>query len=180
MDRSLKSPRIESVPILRGATRCELQRAVELGADGVSDAVTAILRIASQPGVSDLHLTPSDHALQLSLRVDGVLQEVIRLPAALSPNFVGRLKVLAQLLTYETACPQEGRIALPGEDVEFRIATFPTIFGEKVAIRTLRTRGPETISLAQLGFAGGIVDQLIPSLQERNGLILIVGAGRCR
>ena len=91
--------------------------------------------------------------LELRFRIDGVLQAIAQLPAKGSPNIVARLKVLADLLTYRTDVPQEGRIrGTPGE-VEMRVSTFPTLFGEKAVVRMFAEPG-RFLRLDDLGLPG--------------------------
>ena len=114
------------------------------------------LAAAQAAGASDVHFLPGALGLQLTWRLDGVLQPVALLPAKVAPNIVARLKVLAELLTYRTDVPQEGRIrGVPGE-VEMRVSTFPTLFGEKAVVRMfagpgrfLAPRRPGTARLGQ-------------------------------
>ena len=74
------------------------------------EAVAALLRRAKDLGASDLHLDPSEDGVVVRVRADGVLETIDRLPAALGPHLVGRLKALSGLLAYRTDVPQEGRI----------------------------------------------------------------------
>src|SRR5436190_18074514 len=99
------------------------------------ELVDLLLAEARGAGASDVHLTPTAEGLEARWRIDGVLQPIATLPSALAPNVVARLKVVADLLTYRNDVPQEGRIrAAPGE-VEMRVSTFPTLFGEKAVVR---------------------------------------------
>ena len=100
-----------------------------------SEAVRRILAFASRQGASDLHFQPTASGLALKIRLDGVLQPAGLFPQAVAPNLVARLKVLAELLTYRTDVPQEGRIRVPDGDVEMRVSTFPTLYGERAVVR---------------------------------------------
>ena len=100
-----------------------------------TEVVDQVLTAARAAGASDVHLQPAADGLQLRLRIDGVLVRVISLPAALAANIVARLKVQARLLTYQTDRPQEGRIPTPDDDVEMRVSTFPTLYGERAVVR---------------------------------------------
>src|SRR5271154_2977097 len=115
-----------------------------------TDVVEKALADAQASGASDVHFQPGGDGLELRWRIDGVLQPVALLPAKVAPNIVARLKVLSELLTYRTDIPQEGRIrAVPGE-VEMRVSTFPTLFGEKAVVRLFA--GPGLfLRLADLG-----------------------------
>src|SRR5690349_11167595 len=101
----------------------------------VSRLVDAILASARGAGASDIHLLPGEDGLAMSWRVDGVLHPVDLLPRSITPNIVARFKVLAQLLTYQSDIPQEGRIHRVDGDAETRVSTFPTLFGEKCVVR---------------------------------------------
>src|SRR5438309_1981730 len=88
-------------------------------------------------GASDLHVEPDAGEVRVRARRDGVLVPMESLPADVGPRIVGRLKALADLLAYRTDVPQEGRIAAErsGVGVEIRVATYPTLFGERAALR---------------------------------------------
>ena len=106
-----------------------------------TDVVERALAEAQAAGASDVHFQPGGDGLELRWRIDGVLQPVALLPAKVAPNVVARLKVLSELLTYRTDVPQEGRIrGVPGE-VEMRVSTFPTLFGEKAVVRMFAAPG---------------------------------------
>jgi type II secretory ATPase GspE/PulE/Tfp pilus assembly ATPase PilB-like protein len=123
---------------------------------------------------SDIHLLPVAEGLEVHYRIDGVLQLAGVLPAALTQNMVGRLKVLADMITYRTDIPQEGRIrGLPGE-VEMRVSTFPTYFGEKAVIRVFGGKG-EYLRLDDLGLPEEIRRTLAEQLFETSGAILFSG-----
>jgi type II secretory ATPase GspE/PulE/Tfp pilus assembly ATPase PilB-like protein len=136
--------------------------------------VDAILTGARNAGASDVHLLPGEDGLAMSWRVDGVLHPIDLLPRNLAPNVVARLKVLAQLLTYQTDVPQEGRIHLVEGDAETRVSTFPTLFGEKCVIR-LFAGSNRFRYLDDLGFTPELALALKTMLERRGGVILITG-----
>lgn len=123
---------------------------------------------------SDLHLQPTAEGLDVRWRIDGVLQHVALLPERASPNVVARLKVLADLLTYRTDVPQEGRIRGGESGVEVRISTFPTLYGEKAVVRLFADRGRYE-TLDALGFDAEILARLRRLLLETSGVILVTG-----
>ncbi len=148
---------------------------------GVSEApgevpqlVDAILQAAQAAGASDVHLVPSAEALVMHWRIDGVLQPVDRLPRGIASNIAARLKVLADLLTYRTEVPQEGRIRRDEGAVEMRVSTFPTLYGEKVVVRLFVGSG-EYRRLDHLGLPEDIAGPLRPLLTARGGLLLVTG-----
>ena len=125
-------------------------------------------------GASDLHLQPTADGLELRFRIDGVLQPVGRIPAAVAGNVTARLKVLAELLTYRTDVPQEGRIRRPQDDVEMRVSSFPTLFGERIVVRFFA--GAQRYQrLDDLGLPADVSAPLRQLLNETSGAILVTG-----
>ncbi len=139
-----------------------------------TDAVDAILRSARLAGASDVHLQPSLSGMDARWRVDGVLHPAATLPAELSPNVIARLKVLAGLLTYRTDTPQEGRIRLGAGNLEMRVSTFPTLYGEKAVVRLFAETGRYR-RLADLGLPGEVESTLARLLSETSGMIILAG-----
>jgi len=139
----------------------------------VPELVEALLAAFTQPGVSDLYVEPTAAAGLLRWRVDGVLHPLAEFPRALVPNVVARLKVLARLLTYEHALPQEGRLALPRG--EARVSTFPTIFGERVVLRSLGDGSAGPRPLDELALPEPVERALARHATARQGLVLVTG-----
>src|SRR5262249_52951046 len=130
--------------------RSDLQALVAGSPQYATEAVERILAEARAAGASDVHFQPGEDGLEVRWRLDGVLHQAALLPAAVAPNVVARLKVLAELLTYRTDLPQEGRIkAAPGA-LEMRLSTFPTLHGEKAVVRLFAASGVY-LRLADLG-----------------------------
>jgi type II secretory ATPase GspE/PulE/Tfp pilus assembly ATPase PilB-like protein len=141
--------------------------------------VDALLAASAAAGASDLHLLPTERGLDVRWRIDGVLQPVGVVPREMASNIVTRIKVLARLLTYQTTVPQEGRIALARGDVEVRVSTFPTLFGEKVVARNLPT-GPQALGrLDELGLPPDAVSALRRAVVQTSGAVLIAGPAGC-
>jgi type II secretory ATPase GspE/PulE/Tfp pilus assembly ATPase PilB-like protein len=139
-----------------------------------TEVVERTLAAAADAGASDIHFLPGAGGLELTWRLDGVLQSVALLPGKVAPNIVARLKVLAELLTYRTDVPQEGRLrGLPGE-LEMRVSTFPTLFGEKAVVRMFARPG-RFLGLADLGLPGAVKDELSRFLGETSGAIVLAG-----
>ncbi len=138
--------------------------------------VTEILAASRAARATDIHLVPAADALEMHWRIDGVLQRIGTFPAALSPRVVARLKVLAQLLTYRTDVPQEGRVHNPAQSPadEVRISTFPTLFGEKAVVRLFAGPG-KFQKLDELGLPAEVLENLRRSLEETGGVILLTG-----
>lgn len=136
--------------------------------------VEAVLTAARNRGASDLHLLPTPEGLEVKWRLDGVLVPIGTFPSGVSANIVARLKVLADLLTYRTDTPQEGRIRSPETAVEMRASTFPTLYGEKAVVR-LFTSSSRFLQLADLHLGDDVELGLGRLLRETSGAILVVG-----
>lgn len=141
-------------------------------------AVDLLLSTAHGWKASDLHLIPSESSKQLqsAFRINGVLQPGPVIP--MGANVVSRLKVVANLLTYRTDVPQEGRVKSgligTGSNNEIRISTFPTIHGEKAVVRFFVGSG-EYHNLTDLGLPDSIQEALEDVLSETSGLLLACG-----
>lgn len=139
-----------------------------------TEAVDLILAEARERGASDVHLQPGDEGMAIRWRIDGVLRHVATLPTSIAANLVARLKVLANLLTYRSDTPQEGRIrSIPGA-VELRVSTFPTLHGEKAVVRLFAGSGRYE-TLDEVGLPGEVESTLSRLLDETSGMILLTG-----
>jgi type II secretory ATPase GspE/PulE/Tfp pilus assembly ATPase PilB-like protein len=136
--------------------------------------VERTLAEAQAAGASDVHFQPGGDGLELRWRIDGVLHPVALLPAKVAPNIVARLKVLSELLTYRTDTPQEGRIRGVAGEVEMRVSTFPTLFGEKAVVRMFAGPG-RFLCLNDLGLPGSVSGELEHLLDETSGAIVLSG-----
>lgn len=140
----------------------------------VTEIVAYTLQAACEAHASDIHFTIGADEMNVLWRIDGVLQPIATFPRSLGPNIIARLKVLAELLTYRTDVPQEGRLRDPSADVEMRLSTFPTLYGEKGVVRMFASseqyRWP-----AELGLPDDLLLELQSLLHETAGAILITG-----
>lgn len=136
--------------------------------------VELLLKLALARRASDLHLLPDESRSRLVVhfRIDGVLEPAGEIPGAV--NIISRLKVLANLLTYRTDVPQEGRVKAPTTQEEIRISTFPTLHGEKAVVRLFVGSG-EFRHLRDLGYPPEIQGELEFILQRTSGLLLACG-----
>lgn len=145
--------------------------------DPVVGVIDRILLGAQRFSASDVHFQPSRDAVEVRLRLDGVLHVFGTLPLENAQQIAARLKVLAGLLTYKVDTPQEGRVRagkIEGLDREMRISTAPTLYGERVVVRFFASSATHH-TLASLGFDQPIQDQLQKALQRRHGAMLITG-----
>jgi type IV pilus assembly protein PilB len=151
--------------------------------DGISDAplvrlVNSVIFQAAEDGASDVHFEPQEDALVVRFRIDGVLQEVQRIPKRMAAGVTTRLKVLAKLDIAERRKPQDGRISLnaaaAGRLLDVRVATLPTVEGEKVVMRLLdKSKKPPT--LEELGFQDEMRDALLRTVARPTGALLVTG-----
>jgi general secretion pathway protein E len=146
------------------------------GPDGVVTAVDLVLEEAIRRSASDVHFEPTPAALDIRLRIDGVLQSIAALPHGLIPNVVGRLKVLADLLTYRVDIPQEGGVRPGGllRGADLRVSTFPTVHGEKAVVRIFNA-ADGLLDLEDLGLPPDVYEALQLLLVERTGAVLLTG-----
>jgi len=142
--------------------------------DYATEFVDELLAGAADVHASDVHLQPTAKALDVRWRLDGVLQPVGIFPRGEAADIVSRLKVLAELLTYRTDVPQEGRIRERRDGVEIRVSTFPTLHGERAVVRMFAAEGM-FLYLDDLGLPPDIIEQLDRLLAETSGAILVTG-----
>lgn len=144
-------------------------------ADSAPGFAEDLVRRAEEAEASDVHLQMRDSEAGVAFRVDGVLTPVMTIPAALAERVFGRLKFLARLKTYQESLPQDGRIDKESvrARADIRVATYPTVTGEKVVMRFFQNRRVHT--LETLGFPEEIREQLRSVLARVTGLVLLTG-----
>ena len=147
------------------------QRGIEIGA-----LVNYLLIDAIKAGASDIHIEPWESTLVVRIRLNGVLNELVHLPLDLMEKISGRLKVMANLISYQTDLPQEGHAPANSEigGVELRISIFPTVRGEKIVVRIFDPSN-RSFDMSTLGFEEDTLQTLIKLLDRPNGLILFTG-----
>src|ERR687888_397488 len=151
--------------------------------DGISDAplvrlVNSVIFQAAEDGASDIHFEPQEDALIVRFRIDGVLQEVQRIPKRMTAGVTTRLKVLAKLDIAERRKPQDGRISLnaaaAGRMLDVRVATLPTVEGESVTMRLL-DKSNEVPTLGALGLSDQMGERMQRLLAQPTGALLVTG-----
>lgn len=139
--------------------------------------VNLLVLQALQFHASDIHLMPGSDAMHVRLRVDGVLQELVTpISYDRAEQVVNRIKILCDLDITERRMPQDGhfRIILEGQDIDFRVVTTPTIFGEKVVMRVL-DRSSTVLDMRHLGFAPDLILKFRKHLTKPHGIIVMTG-----
>jgi len=166
---------IETEKIEVGALKpAELERLVEEAP--ITKVVAVILRHTVEGKASDIHIEPTTEKLRVRFRLDGVLYSSLLLPKKIHPAVVARIKILSNLKLDETRIPQDGRFSakIDEKDIDFRVSTFPTAKGEKVAIRVLDpTEGLK--GLEELGLWGRNFKVLTRAIKKPYGTILATG-----
>ena len=159
------------------ATPVELRDIREqVDAAPVVKLVNGIMARAADEGASDIHFEPQAKDLLIRFRHDGVLHEIMSVPKRLQAGILSRLKIMADLDIAERRIPQDGRIGLVvgGRPIDMRVASLPTVYGEKIVIRLL-DRSNVMLRLEQLGFSEVALNRYTKSYTKPYGAILVTG-----
>ncbi|MGZ8152282.1 MAG: type II secretion system ATPase GspE [Methylovulum sp.] len=138
--------------------------------------VNLIMQRAIETKASDIHIEPFEQTLKVRLRIDGVLQEIDAPPVKSTAAVISRIKIMAKLNIAERRLPQDGRIKVQmlGKELDLRVSTIPTMYGESVVIRLLDKENT-VLDFAELGFSGQHLQQFVDVLAQPHGIILITG-----
>lgn len=142
----------------------------------VINMVNNIITRAVEMGASDIHLEPERKSFNCRYRIHGVLYAISQIPHEEQAAVISRIKIMANMDIAEKRLPQDGRlhIFVAGRDVDFRVSTFPSIYGENLVIRILdRSRG--ILKLEQLGFTEDILKAFSELIQKPYGMFLVTG-----
>ena len=138
--------------------------------------VNQIIFRAVETQASDIHIEPFEDRLRVRYRYDGVLHEADSPPARLVAAIISRIKIMARLDIAERRLPQDGRIklAVRGQEIDFRVSTIPSLYGETVVLRVL-DRSTVAFDYERLGLASQVVARLNATLDLPNGIVLVTG-----
>jgi len=138
--------------------------------------VNLLITQAVQDRASDIHIEPSESDLRVRYRIDGVLHEVMRPPKNIQSGIISRLKIMADINIAERRIPQDGRISatIGNRNVDLRVATLPTVYGEKVVMRIL-DKSTALLRLDDLGFLPANRARFEQSYRKPYGTILVTG-----
>jgi type IV pilus assembly protein PilB len=138
--------------------------------------VNLLVNQAVNDRASDIHVEPTESDLRIRFRIDGVLHEVMRSPRSIQAGVISRLKVMADINIAERRVPQDGRITMKvnGRSIDLRVATLPTVYGEKVVMRIL-DKGQAVLRLEDLGFLPESLSRFETSYRKPYGTILVTG-----
>ncbi len=138
--------------------------------------VNLIVRRAVEIEASDIHLEPFETDLKIRYRIDGVLHDMEAPPKRLQNAIISRVKIMAKLNIAERRLPQDGRIKMRilGKEIDMRVSTIPTIYGESVVLRIL-DRGNVILELTKLGFPKNSLKQFESIISKPYGMLLVTG-----
>lgn len=142
----------------------------------VSNIINQLIEYAIKARASDIHIEPQEDRTRVRYRIDGILHEKVILPKGVHDALVSRVKILAVLKIDEKRLPQDGRFGynFAGTEVDFRVSTIPTVFGEKVVMRLLPKSGGAP-TLMELGIRSSSLKSLETQLLRTHGIILVCG-----
>jgi type IV pilus assembly protein PilB len=143
----------------------------------IIDLVDLVVKSAIKAKASDIHVEPMEKGVLIRHRLDGLLKEVMDLPKWVHEGLIARLKIMAGMDIAEKRLPQDGRLRAQSEDgtdVDFRVSTLRTLFGEKVVMRVLDHR-KGVPALEEIGMSAMAMQELHYFLRHQHGMILVVG-----
>ncbi len=177
VDMAIKSLNLKNIKITSKEKIVQLEEKVSVTEDApIIKIVASTLREAVNLGASDIHFEPERLFMRVRFRLDGDLQEMNQMPIELHQPIISRIKVMANLKIDENRIPQDGRFKTTvfGRDIDFRIATFPTPAGEKVAIRILDS-SVGLKGLDDLGLRGENSLLVKEAIAKPYGMVLVTG-----
>ena len=139
--------------------------------------INKVLIDAIKKGASDIHFEPYEADYRVRLRIDGLLKQVAKMPVKLQARIAARLKVMAQLDIAEKRVPQDGRIKLnlsKTKQIDFRMSTLPTLFGEKVVLRILDSSAAK-MGIDKLGYEEDQKKLFLDAVSKPYGMVLVTG-----
>ena len=172
---------LESLDV--GSGDDDLTAAGDSGVDAKGDDtpvvkfVNKVLVDAIRRGASDIHFEPYETDYRVRLRIDGLLKQVAKVPVKLHTRIAARLKVMAQLDIAEKRVPQDGRIKLnlsKTKQIDFRVSTLPTLFGEKIVLRILDGSAAR-LGVDKLGYEEDQKELFVGAVVKPYGMVLVTG-----
>ena len=138
--------------------------------------VNSLITQGYKERASDIHIEPFESELIVRYRIDGILYEALRPPHKSHAAIVSRLKIMAALNIAEKRLPQDGRfrVRITGKDVDVRVSTLPTAFGERVVLRLL-DHGSQVLQLEDIGLSADLLRQLDVMIRKSHGIFLVTG-----
>ena len=142
----------------------------------ISKVVSIILEFAMKSRASDVHIEPKEDETRVRYRIDGILQEKLLLPRRIHDAVISRIKILSDLKIDEKRVPQDGRFnfTADGAEVDLRVSTAPTVYGEKVVMRLLK-KSQKIPDLPELGLRGKALRDFKEAISRPHGIIIVCG-----
>ena len=138
--------------------------------------VNSIIERAATERASDVHLEPREGDLQVRMRIDGIMRNVLTVPRDLQSSVISRLKIMGGMNIAERRVPQDGRanVRIKSRDIDLRLSTLPTIYGESVVVRLL-DKSSQLLDPKGIGLYGENLDKYHRLIHSNNGVLLIAG-----
>ncbi|MBR6220742.1 MAG: Flp pilus assembly complex ATPase component TadA [Clostridia bacterium] len=153
----------------------------QVGEDSANQApairlVNAIIERAITERASDIHMEPRETEFSIRMRIDGLLRDILTVPRELQAAVTSRIKVMSGLDITERRVPQDGRfnVKVRDKDIDLRVSTLPTVYGEKIVARLLDKSGMR-LSRDNIGLTGDDMEKYLRLIKIKNGVILVVG-----
>lgn len=165
---------LDNVDVVEEKDDAEVVKEVEAP---IVKLVNGIFVNAIKAGASDIHLEPYENSLRVRYRVDGVMYTVMTLPTKIKAALTSRVKIMSRLDIAERRLPQDGRIKLKlgkKREIDFRVSTLPTLFGEKTVLRILDKSNLQ-VDLTRLGFERKQLDDFMVAIEKPYGMVLVTG-----
>ncbi len=142
----------------------------------ISKVVSIILEFAMKSRASDVHIEPEEDETRVRYRIDGILQEKLLLPRRIHDAVISRIKILSDLKIDEKRVPQDGRFNFmaDGAEVDLRVSTAPTVYGEKIVMRLLK-KSQKIPDLPELGLRGKALRDFKEAITRPHGIIIVCG-----
>lgn len=158
------------------ASQTDLDLSAGLDDNAVVRVVDNLIREAALQEASDIHIEPTESALRVRYRVDGVLREQAPLPKGAAQSVLARIKIMGKLDISERRVPQDGRVRFKkgSIDIDLRLSTLPTVYGEKAVMRLLQ-KASNIPEVEQLGFSDYNMQRYTDVIQKPNGIFLVTG-----
>ncbi len=178
-DTRVRQEKSESV---EGDINIELVQIHDIDSGGVEQnapvitLVNGILSDAIRRGASDIHVEPYEKRFRVRMRIDGILHDMAEIPVDMRRAVVARFKIMSRMDIAESRVPQDGRIKIRvgGSEIDFRVNSMPTLFGEKIVLRILSS-GNLQLDLLKLGFENDQLDVFKKAIYAPNGMVLVTG-----
>lgn len=176
IEEIVKKAETSGVELLKGEDEAPEKLEKIAGESSIIQLVNLLISRAVMDGASDIHVEPDTDTLRIRFRIDGALSEISTLPLKMHPAIISRVKILGELDIAEKRVPQDGRfiVKMGSRDIDIRLSTLPTIFGEKAVMRLL-DKSSVILELEHLTPLPDTLDVLRKVIKRPYGMILLTG-----